>query len=150
LGGGGRYRGTSAGPLAEIGAPPLPAAAASIPPRLSFQREGPGAAAGCSGGLAEERGALRGRESGTERSERTEGTGGTAAGRRGHGEGPGAAPGREDRGLADSSAASTETSARESQSVYPSILLSSSSRTHTRAHTHTHTHTSLRGQDSAG
>lgn len=52
-------------------------------------------------------------------------------GLRGHGEGPGAAPGREDRGPADSSAPSTETTARKSQLV--SILLSL---THTRTHAH--------------
>jgi len=61
-------------------------------------------------------------------------------GQRGHGEGPGAASGREDRGLADSSAAPTETTARKSQlvSIHPPV-----------SDTHTH-HPSLPGQDSAG
>lgn len=66
-----------------------------------------GRPAGCSGGLTEERGAAE-EESWTAR---------TGAGRTGHGEGPGAAPGREDRGLANSPAASAETAARKSQSV---------------------------------
>lgn len=48
----------------------IPFPAASIPPRLSSSGR-PGAAAGCSSGLAEERGALRGRERDRGRTEGT-------------------------------------------------------------------------------
>ena len=82
----------------------------SVSQSVSASARRPEAAGGCSDGLTR-----RGQE---ERRE-TEGHGGRT--HRGHGEGPGVAPGGQDRGLADSAAASAETSAGESQSVFPTI-----------------------------